>query len=351
MSGKIAVNGRFLSQNLSGVQRFGMEIIKALSSLDPGRIAIYTPRSIESIPISGVEHRPVGALHGHAWEQIDLPVALRGAGRLPLLSFCNTGPVLYKNQYFTLHDVTYVQYPEGFSKSFRLAYGISVPLLLRRSRKVFTVSKFSASEISRTYGTKAEKISVTYNATSAPKLQGGTQRPSSIQEPYFLTIGYAGSNKNIATLRDGYARYRVNGGTAKMIIVGGYRDKPPITDEGIICVGRVDDEELSRLYAHAIAYVSTSLYEGFGIPLIEAQAQGCPVVASDIPVHREVLGESAASYFDAKSGSALASAFSSAEGAPRSSLASAGFMNASRFSWEESARAILRAVDARQRVR
>lgn len=351
MSGKIAVNGRFLSQNLSGVQRFGTEIIKALSSLDPGRIEIYTPRSIESIPISGVEHRPVGALHGHAWEQLDLPIALRRAGQLPLLSFCNTGPVIYKNQYFTLHDVTYVRYPEGFSKSFRLAYGISVPLLLRRSRAIFTVSNFSASEITRTYGIQAEKVGVIYNATNATASQGGAQRPSSIQEPYFLTIGYAGSNKNIATLRDGYARYRAGGGTARMVVVGGYEDKPPITDEGIFCVGRVDDDELSRLYAHAIAYVSTSLYEGFGIPLIEAQAHGCPVVASDIPVHREVLGESAASYFEPMSGTALASAFSSAEHASRSSLASAGFVNASRFSWEESAGAILRAVDASQRVR
>jgi glycosyltransferase involved in cell wall biosynthesis len=111
-------------------------------------------------------------------------------------------------------------------------------------------------------------------------------------------------------------------------------------------LGRVSDEELVRLYNEAVGFISPSLYEGFGLPLLEAMSCGCPVLASDIPASREVCGH-AALYFDPNDTDAIRQAivhFLTLSDEDRQALQTAGLENAKRFSWTDAAQAIINLV-------
>lgn len=342
----IAINGRFVTQAMTGVQRFASEIVAALGAIAPGKIVVYTPSGTNAPATPGVEYRSVGRRAGHLWEQSDLPRALRADGAPPLVSLCNSGPLFYQPHYYTLHDITFRRYPKGFTRSFRFAYNRLTPALLHRANAVFTVSEFSADEISHEFGLLRDSVSVIYNAVAPTFLDQASSRAEDLIDPFFLAIGSIGSNKNLETLLGGYAAYRAGGGTARLVIVGPAAYAADAVPDGASFVGRIADDELSRRYAGAIAYVSASLYEGFSIPLIEAQASGCPVIASRIPVHEEVLGQSA-SLFSPRSTSELAALLRIASFGGMRDAASAGYANAARFSWEASARALLDAVQER----
>ena len=146
----IVVNARFLTQPLTGVQRFAFEISRALRDLcndkDLHFVApsnILTPKKAKELDVE-----IIGSHTGHLWEQLDLPLYLRKVGNPLLLNFCNTAPIFYKNKLSTIHDITYIRYPQTFSKSFRYFYKVAIPLVLKTSRHVFTVSNFSKQEIS-----------------------------------------------------------------------------------------------------------------------------------------------------------------------------------------------------------
>lgn len=116
-----------------------------------------------------------------------------------------------------------------------------------------------------------------------------------IKEPYFLYVGNAYPHKNLGTL---VAAFRQTKGNTKLVLVGKddffYRRlKKEVADDRIIFFGQVTDQELANLYHHAIALVSPSLMEGFGLPVLEALVHGCPVICSDIPVFHEIVGDSA----------------------------------------------------------
>lgn len=345
MHKQIYVNGRFLTQPLTGVQRFAIELVRHLSHQRPVRI--LTPPGTDPEPIGDADIQIVGRRNGQSWEQLDLPSHLTRLGTPLLVNLASTGPVRYDNQVVTHHDITYVRHPQSFSPTFRLAYRMMIPRLLQKSREIITVSEFSKSEIAKHYRIDTRKISVVPNAASPLFTDAGVaENPGD----YLLAVSSPNLHKNFHALVRAFGAAKTNT-IRRLMIVG---DQTAVfrssrlqqTDPRVEFVGRVTDEKLARLYRGAVAFAFPSLYEGFGIPPLEAQQSGLPVLAANAASIPEVLGESAL-YFDPHDLGDMTAAIEEMDrnASLRETLRAAGLRNASRFSWHKSADALLGVID------
>lgn len=339
----IVVNCRFLAQDITGVQRFAEEVTTSLLRLRSDVVLLAPPGEIRTDRIGNTPVQQVGIHHGHLWEQWDLPRTLSQIpGKPLLLSLMNTGPVFHRNQVVTHHDVTYVRHPQTYSARFRHAYRLLSWLTLRSARAVLTVSEFSRREISEIYRLPPEKLTVVPNAAA----QGFHQSADAEgQPPYFLAVSSLLPHKNLEFLVRSFQRYAAESGTkTRLKLVGGQpkgiagHNGPGQASTSVEYLGRVDDEQLRRLYSRARAFVFPSLYEGFGIPPLEAQASGVPVLASDAEALKEVLGRSAR-YFVKDSVASLLSGIRELDTDPaqRQDLRALGDQNILKYSWGRSA--------------
>lgn len=341
------INGRFFAQPATGVQRFAEQSLRELALLRPD-LAVLVPRDTV-VPDWLAEESVirVGHLHGHAWEQIELPLYLARHGSPLLLSLASTAPMLYRHQICTHHDITYVRYPTSFSSSFRLLYRVIVPRMLRSSRSILTVSEFSRREIASNYGIHADKISVVPNAADDRFRPG----PSADGRPYLLAVSSPNEHKNFQRLLSAYSS-RQDALESDLLIIGKQTSSfvsqqyDVEASSRVRFTGRVSDDELVRLYQGARAFVFPSLYEGFGIPPLEAQQCGIPVASSNAASLPEVLGDSAM-YFDPHDESRLGDVLVKldSDSQLRDRLRDAGYVNATRFSWARSASQILGIVE------
>lgn len=346
----IIINCRFLTQDLTGVQRFAEEITTALAAMRDDVTLVAPPGELRRQDLSGKRVEQVGSSGGHRWEQIDLPRHLRQGHSPLLLSLMNTGPVLYRNQVVSHHDVTYVRFPQTYTRRFRAVYRMLSALTLRRARAIITVSEFSRDEIADVYGIRPETITVAGNAAGADFRVPHADSP----DPYLLGVASFLPHKNIDRLVGVFERYRAeSGSTTTLRLVGSARpaamarsDGSPRATDGVKLLGRVDDAHLRALYAGARGFVFPSMYEGFGVPPLEAQSAGTPVAASDIPPVREALGESAR-YFDPHDDASMLEAIREidSDADARVRLRAAGYVNVKRYSWLESAGKISALLD------
>src|SRR6187549_2042467 len=165
MQQTVFINGRFLTQRITGVQRYALEALMALDRrFDAGlegpdlNCVVLAPPGTTAPPLSAIEFRQVGHLRGNAWEQLSLARATRGG---LLFSFSATGPLLKTRQVLTIHDAAVYAVPQAFSLRFRSWYKLLLGQLGPRVPLVLTVSDFSKGEVSRHFGFDAEKIRVT----------------------------------------------------------------------------------------------------------------------------------------------------------------------------------------------
>ncbi|HFI5640608.1 TPA: glycosyltransferase family 4 protein [Raoultella planticola] len=344
----VYVNGRFLTQKITGVQRFAYEIVLHLSRLRsdivilvPDLSSINNEYSIKELNI----HEIIGG-GGHYWEQVTLPLFLKNNNSGLLVNLCNTGPAFYKKQIVTQHDISYVRYPTSFSKRFRFFYLCLTPFLLRNSKAVVTVSNFSKREIITYFKHKKDNIFVIPNAVSEHFNSDGIIRDN--MSDYFLTVSSINYHKNIIGLVQAILssniqiKLKIIGETTKVF----RRLNLNINDPRISFLGHVSDDELIDLYKGAKAFIFPSLYEGFGIPPLEAQSCCCPVISSDRTVMKEILHDSVL-YFDPESNSQIIQAIeliNSDEGLRRS-LIDKGRNNVRRFSWVNSANSLSFLID------
>lgn len=315
MSAEIILNGRFLGQPLSGVQRYSTEIISALDRLITDdrfrkiswRLAF--PKHVSKpLPLHNIEQIAVGELSGHAWEQGDLWRFSRRAG---LLSLGNAGPLLHARALVVLHDVSVFRTPQNYGRKYRLFHRGLGHALAQRSR-LGTVSRFSQGEIGALLKPRKGAAFVAYNGCE--HLDRVTPNEAVISQfglenrPFFLFVGSPTRNKNLHTALQAFRQLRDE--RARFVIVG-RRDSAVFTSTGeaevpgVIWTGRLDDAQMAALYSHARALVFPSLYEGFGIPPLEALVRGTPVLASDIPPVRETCG-ALATYFQPTDAQTLA---------------------------------------------
>ncbi|MGL4863986.1 MAG: glycosyltransferase family 4 protein [Cetobacterium sp.] len=277
----IIINGRFLTQGITGVQRFAHEIIRELDNIvSPGEYKILAPKNIiyKELKYKNIEIEVCGNLVGHLWEQLELSFYVK-KNKGQLLNLCNTAPIISPG-IITIHDIQTRVHPEFFSKKFALWYNIMNKFNIKNSKKIITVSEFSKSEIVKYYKIPKEKISVIYNGWQH---MDRIERDESIltklkikTEEYILGVSSMNPNKNFKYIL-GLAKLHPE---YKFVIVGKKNSnvfKDGSVDElrNLTWAGYITDEELKSLYANAKAFVFPSFYEGFGIPPLEAIACGC----------------------------------------------------------------------------
>lgn len=291
---KIFVNARFLTQPVSGVQRYGIECSRQIKKLYPEAVFIAPCNILHKEIAQELGVKTVGARTGHLWEQVDLPLFLRRIGNPPLFSPANTAPLYYRNNYITLHDLAFYHHPEWNSKAFSTWYNVMVPRLARSAKHIFTVSQTICNEIIKYYKVSPSKVSVTYNGLSEQMLASEVQSITT-KEKIILSVGTFNKRKNHQNLVKAFLESRVKD-EYQLVMVGDRNkvfaesgiDESLLKNTNIKIYERLSTEELISMYAKAEMLVSLSVYEGFGIPVLEGLYSGCKVICSDIDVYREL---------------------------------------------------------------
>ncbi len=292
----IYINGRFLTQKITGVQRYAIEVVKQFDKEKDINFIILCPneKMQNNIELQNIEIRKIGKLKGQAWEQISLPLYIIKNGRKKLLSLCNLAPISYPG-YITIHDIGFKTHGEHLNWKFREWYKLVTKLNIKRYKHIFTVSNFSKNEIIENYNIKPEKITVTYN--SAEHLKNVKPDEEILKKlnlegkEFYFSLGSKSPHKNHKYIEE-LAKNNVD----KIFVVTGnnnkiFKDNLEENIKNIIYTGYLMDEEIVSLYKSCKSFIFPSLYEGFGIPPLEAIMVGCKdIVVSDIPVFREVYG-------------------------------------------------------------
>jgi glycosyltransferase involved in cell wall biosynthesis len=354
----VYINGRFLTQRISGVQRYALEALLALDRrLQEGREdadlrwVVLAPPGTRPPPLRAIEFRHAGRLRGNAWEQLSLPWLTRGQ---LLFSFSATGPLLKSRQVVTIHDAAVYAVPQAFSWRFRAWYKLLLGQLGPRLPLILTVSDFSRAEVARHFRCPEAKLRVTsegwQHITQQAADPGVLAKHGLTSKRYVLAVSNLTPNKNfgliVKAVEQLHLRVQAQGQQPDfdVVVAGGvdarvFRGASLPELPFLRCVGYVSDAELRALYEHAALFVYPSLYEGFGIPAIEAMACGCPVIASNAGSLPEVCGP-AARYVSPHDAAELTRVISElmADPAERERMTEAGQRWAARYTWDESAR-------------
>lgn len=341
----IYINARFLTQPITGVQRYSIEISRALNKMLPNVVFLAPNNIIHNDLANELNVEIIGTRSGHLWEQLDLPKYLKSINSPLLINLANTAPLFYKNKVSTLHDIAFVRYPESFSRAFRYSYQLAIPFILRSSKKIITVSEFSKQEICDVYKIDRDKVTVIYNAvTDIFNDKKDKALAPEADEKYIMAVSSINKQKNFHGLIEAFNLLKQD--SHKLYIIGSinknFADPELINkidqDERVKLLGRVSDEELANLYGAASAFVYPSFYEGFGIPPLEAQACGCPVIVSNVASLPEVCGDSAL-YCSPDEAADIANKIQLmiSDKALRLDFIDKGYQNINKYSWESSA--------------
>jgi glycosyltransferase involved in cell wall biosynthesis len=333
------------------VQRYAREIVANFDLLLEKSelthdvcIRCLVPRGTTcNISWKNITFEEVGITHGNLWEQIDLPLYLKGRF---LFSPANTGPLFYQNQAVTFHDASVFAIPHAYSFWFRLKYKMIFRSLARLAKVIFTDSNFSQIELSRYLKQPSEKFKVIPLAGDHidrfPPDTRILSKHNLSKDRYVFMVGSRGPHKNLVTVWD---VLELIDGNIKVVFAGGQYQKifnrgvVRATTKNIIALGYVTDEELKALYLNALGFIFPSCYEGFGLPILEAMHCGCPVLCARVASLPEVAGE-AALFFDPMNANDIAKVIDRIVLDPqlRNDLIQKGYQRAKEFSWHVTAR-------------
>jgi glycosyltransferase involved in cell wall biosynthesis len=281
---KLIVNGRFLSQQPTGVQNYAKGIVKEL--LKSGNIEIVAPSG--QLPQSGFPVKKIGFFSGFIWEQIFLPLYMLGKKDAVLLNLCNSAPLFIRNQVVTIHDLAFEEKQNWFSPLFQAWYRFMIPRICKRAKLIVTVSEFSKRKIVEKYGIKESKIIIAPPGIPEFKF---SQNKQDIGD-YVLLTGIADPRKNADFIIEYIDQLKQKG--LKLVALGD--DQGPFQsgsiqqNESILYLKHVSFPEYCPLVKNAKVLIYPSYYEGFGIPILESLCMGTPVIASDIEVFKENFG-------------------------------------------------------------
>ncbi|QDU27962.1 GDP-mannose-dependent alpha-(1-6)-phosphatidylinositol monomannoside mannosyltransferase [Anatilimnocola aggregata] len=323
------VNGRYLVQRLTGVQRYAREIVSRW----------------EPVPILKPNLGGKGA-SGHLWEQLRLPTMAKGL----LWSPCTTGPIAVRKQVVTIHDTAFVDRAECFTRGFAAWYQWLVPRLARRVQRIITVSHFSKQRIVEHCRVPEEKVEVVSCGVGPQFRPQPAEQVARAREELKLPSRYAlcvcslEPRKNLLRLLQSWSAMQNRPDDLHLVIVGA-RDniydnigltEPP---KNVHLAGYVGDDLLPAVYAGAEFFACPSLYEGFGLPVIEAMACGVPVICSNTTSLPEVAGD-AAILVDPLQIESIAAAMQqlATDAALRAKMREQGLIRAQTFSWDDAAR-------------
>jgi glycosyltransferase involved in cell wall biosynthesis len=305
MSRHWSINGRFLTQPVTGVQRYGREILRALDGLVASghplardlKLELLVPPSVKPLPsLAAIRRRRVGRVEGHAWEQGVLPFAIRGG----LISLCNTGPLCVSKHIVCIHDLNTRLVPDSYSLRFRALYRLLLPALGRTAEHVTTVSRFSRTQLQRHRVAAPGKIHVIGNGSDHVQDWQPRHSPKTraVAGPDTIVVFGSGSpNKNVGLLvgmagelARANLRLAIAGATDMRVFASGVSLE---SCDNVVSLGRLTDSEIAALLVDSLCLAFPSFSEGFGLPPLEAMSLGCPVVVSDRSCLPEICGDAA----------------------------------------------------------
>lgn len=340
---EVLINARAAARRqLSGVERWAVELSERLPALRPGAYAVARPP------------RALAYQAGQAWEQAALPALARRRGARLVLNPANLAPLAWPANVVVVHDAVALTHPEWFAAPYVAWHRRVLPAVVRRARRVITVSAFSRAEIAATTGVDERAIAVVAGGVDerfSPDVDPAPARAAlGLDRPYALTVAGEGARKNLVVLGAAARALRERG--IELVAAGSRRahhgSAPDVS--GVRHLGYVDDALLPALYAGARAFALPSLHEGFGLPCLEAMASGVPVVAADRGALPETCGD-AALLVEPHRPDLVAEALVAAacEDATAARLRAAGLARAAGFSWQRTAEAVdaLLAAEAR----
>ncbi len=293
------------------------------------------------------------SLMGVAWHYLDFPSIERFVGSIDLLHApALVVPSCRAPLVVTIHDLAVMKYPQYFQPRWRMFLSRGLELALRKARLLLAVSQSTASDLSAILKDDDKRIRVIPNGVSPPRPITGRQREEiktrlRLPQKYFLFLGTLEPRKNLGRLLDAYLLFQERNRTdIGLVLAGapGWEEREVVLKakemDSVTITGLVSQQELEALFHGATAMIYPSLYEGFGLPVLEAMVRGVPVVTSDLSSLPEIVGD-AALLVDPYDILAMAEAMEkiATDEGLRRALVKKGVEKAGEFTWEKAAKA------------
>ena len=366
---RIGIDARFYGPIGKGLGRYTQKLIENLEKIDEENQYFIFLRKENFAEYQPKNKNFQKVLADFKWygfaEQFRFPRLLKKYD-LDLVHFAHFNvPVFYFGRFIvTIHDLILLNFPTMRATTLSpfwyrikfLAYKLAISSAVHRSSRIIAVSRFTKKDILENYPRiPQEKIIVTHEACDdfcmlSPNKDKEILARYDVSSPYIMYVGNAYPHKNLENLVLAFAKMSKKRPELQLVLVGKedyfYKKLKLFVDERgiekIVFLGYVNDYELDTFFHNASVYVFPSLYEGFGLPPLEAMSKGAPVASSDHPCMKEVLGESAC-YFDGKDTDDIARAVEDIfqKDDLRAELIRKGYEQVGRYSWKKMARETL----------
>ncbi len=351
----------------AGLGRYAGSLARALAEVAPERLALFYNREKGTTPLEMPRHLPTRtvSLGYKPWRMLVWWSNLLGVGfdrffRDALL-FHSTEHLLMPFRgvptVLTVHDLIFKRFPAYHKPLNRWYLGLTMHLYTRRADAIIAISQATKREIVETYGVPEDKIRVIHEAASpifrpqTPEAVARAKTRYGLPDRYLLFVGTIEPRKNLVTLLEAFERVKKGGLTDALVVVGKkgwlyddffHRLEASPEKDSVVFPGFVPDEDLPAIYTGAQALVLPSLYEGFGLPVLEAMACGTPVIASSAGSLPEIGGD-AALYVPPTDAEALAQALAEVLGSPQKAkeMRARGLARSAMFSWARTAKETL----------
>jgi len=370
---KIAVNALPFT-SWQGIETFLYNLLKAWPETTDEVVVFANQKSASFLqPLPGhislriIDFKKINRVRLFIYQQTAFPRLLKKEGFDCLFCPSLFSPWFYRRQITTIHDAAPFVVPGETGLIGKIFWTICLFFIKRIARKIITVSEFSRRELIEKLKISPEKIAVVYNGAPEGKLVSNepiVKEPISKEpalnksaadwasENYIVAVGNARARKNLAALFSAFILLHQTHPDLKLIVTG-KKDARMLELEGawqkktgnIVFTGFVPETEKENIIKNSAALVFPSFYEGFGLPILEANVLNAPVVCSDIPAFREVAGDSAL-FFDPKNEKDMADQISRVLESKISAddLRAKGKINAARFNWKKSAEQLAKII-------